>query len=110
MSGKPLIVITQGDPCGIGPEVVAKALAEGTAYEVARPVVIGCAESLRAGVAVAGVDLAVRRVSALDAAGTDPRTLDVLDEGRLDPKWIEPDVYGPRSGTPERIDWPPSTT
>ncbi len=98
MSGKPLIVITQGDPCGIGPEVVAKALAEGTAYEVARPVVIGCAESLRAGVAVAGVDLAVRRVSALDAAGTDPRTLDVLDEGRLDPKWIEPGRVVPECG------------
>ncbi len=88
MDEKPLIAITQGDPCGIGPEVVAKALAEGTAYVVARPVVIGCIESLQAGARVAGVDLRVRRVSSLDGAGTDPRAIDVLDEGQLDPKHI----------------------
>ena len=98
MDEKPLIAITQGDPCGIGPEVVAKALAEGAAYAVARPVVIGCAESLEAGAKVAGAPLRVRRISSLDGAGTDPGAIDVLDEGRLDPKHIAPGRVVPECG------------
>lgn len=98
MSEKPLIVITQGDPCGIGPEVVSKAVADGAAYTVARPVVIGCVESLEAGAKVAGVDLAIRRITSLGGAGTRAGTLDVLDEGRLDPKWIEPGRVVPECG------------
>ncbi|MCZ7537581.1 MAG: 4-hydroxythreonine-4-phosphate dehydrogenase PdxA [Acidimicrobiia bacterium] len=90
MTERPLIAITQGDPCGIGPEVVARALGGGRPYAVARPVVIGCVESMEAGVAVAGVDLKVRRISSLDGVGMDPGRLDVLDEGRLDPGRIQP--------------------
>lgn len=37
----PLIGITIGDPAGIGPEIVVKALSDRTAYEVSRPVVYG---------------------------------------------------------------------
>lgn len=40
MEAKPLIAITSGDPCGIGPEVVAKAIATGEPHG-ACPVVIG---------------------------------------------------------------------
>lgn len=90
LSEKPLIAITQGDPCGIGPEVVARALRDRRPYAMARPVVIGCRESLEDGVAVAGVDLKVRRLSSLEVAGRDPDYIDVLDEGRLDPRLIAP--------------------
>jgi 4-hydroxythreonine-4-phosphate dehydrogenase len=38
---RPVIAITLGDPVGIGPEVVAKALASGQVHRWARPVVIG---------------------------------------------------------------------
>ena len=37
MAGKPLIAITMGDPCGIGPEVVAKALAQEDVRRLCRP-------------------------------------------------------------------------
>lgn len=37
----PLIAITMGDVCGIGPEIVARALADNTTYESSRPIVIG---------------------------------------------------------------------
>ena len=37
----PRVAITMGDPCGIGPEVVARALAERTPEELARTVVVG---------------------------------------------------------------------
>ncbi|MCP4715829.1 MAG: 4-hydroxythreonine-4-phosphate dehydrogenase PdxA [Deltaproteobacteria bacterium] len=37
----PLIGITMGDPVGIGPEIIAKALIDPRLYELCRPVVIG---------------------------------------------------------------------
>ncbi|RKZ50259.1 MAG: 4-hydroxythreonine-4-phosphate dehydrogenase PdxA [Candidatus Parabeggiatoa sp. nov. 3] len=38
---KPFIAITQGDPAGIGPEIVVKSLSNPKVYEVSQPVVIG---------------------------------------------------------------------
>jgi 4-hydroxythreonine-4-phosphate dehydrogenase len=38
---RPLLAITMGDPAGIGPEVVLKALAHPTVYRQSRPLVIG---------------------------------------------------------------------
>ena len=38
---KPAIAITMGDPCGIGPEVVVKALADPQVYASCRPLVVG---------------------------------------------------------------------
>src|SRR5215213_7908551 len=38
---QPLLAITMGDPAGIGPEVVLKALAHGDVFEHCRPLVIG---------------------------------------------------------------------
>jgi 4-hydroxythreonine-4-phosphate dehydrogenase len=38
---RPLLAITSGDPAGIGPEVVLKALAHAAVYERCRPLVIG---------------------------------------------------------------------
>ena len=41
MKTRPIIGITMGDPCGIGPEIVLRALAEGAVYETCRPLVLG---------------------------------------------------------------------
>ena len=43
----PLIAVTMGDPCGIGPEIVLKALADRTLREHCRPVVFGSVDVLR---------------------------------------------------------------
>jgi 4-hydroxythreonine-4-phosphate dehydrogenase len=40
MSKKPLLGITMGDPAGIGPEIIVKALAEAGLYEICTPVVV----------------------------------------------------------------------
>ena len=36
---KPVLGITMGDAAGVGPEIIAKALADPQIYEVARPVI-----------------------------------------------------------------------
>ncbi|MDQ3524377.1 MAG: 4-hydroxythreonine-4-phosphate dehydrogenase PdxA [Chloroflexota bacterium] len=47
---RPLLAITMGDPAGIGPEIVLKALAHADVYERSRPLVIGDRRTLeRAG-------------------------------------------------------------
>lgn len=41
MSNKPIVVVTMGDPCGIGPEVVLKALLDPTVKTAARLLILG---------------------------------------------------------------------
>ena len=48
---KPLIAITMGDPAGIGPEIVVKALCDKTALAAADCVVVGDARVLSAEIA-----------------------------------------------------------
>ncbi len=59
---RPLMGITMGDPCGIGPEVILKALAREESYRVCKPLVIGHPEILIRDMAMAGVRLDVRVV------------------------------------------------
>ncbi len=47
MSTKPLIGITMGDPAGIGPEVIVKALARPLVRRLCRPVVVGSPDVLK---------------------------------------------------------------
>ena len=48
MTFKPLVAITMGDPSGIGPEVVSKALMRPGIYERMRPFVIGTVSDMEA--------------------------------------------------------------
>lgn len=83
-TSKPLLAITLGDPSGIGPEVVAKALAESGAYEIARPLVVGALHAVEAGIRDAGGDAAglrARAVDTVEGAGESLGTIDVLDDG-----------------------------
>ena len=57
------IGITMGDPAGVGPEVVMKALAHPATYETARPIVIGDAKRLEQAAAIARLALDVRAVA-----------------------------------------------
>jgi 4-hydroxythreonine-4-phosphate dehydrogenase len=44
---KPIIAITMGDPSGVGPEIIVKALARDEVRTACRPLVIGSADVLR---------------------------------------------------------------
>jgi 4-hydroxythreonine-4-phosphate dehydrogenase len=58
----PLVAITLGDPVGVGPEVVAKALAGGTLRSIARTVVIGSVPVLEKALALVDSSLSARAV------------------------------------------------
>jgi len=38
---KPILAVTMGDPAGIGPEIVVRALSHKDTYEKCRPIVTG---------------------------------------------------------------------
>jgi 4-hydroxythreonine-4-phosphate dehydrogenase len=76
---KPLVAITMGDPAGVGPEIIAKAMTDADLRERARLVVIGSAARLRQAVELTHVPLAVRPVHELSEARFDPGEIDCLD-------------------------------
>lgn len=60
---RPILAITLGDICGIGPEIVVKALQHETTYRVCNPLVVGDARMVtRAMEAVGAGDLKVQNV------------------------------------------------
>ncbi len=62
--GRPRVALTLGDPTGIGPELVARLLADATATEAAEIHVIGDGGELRRGARIAGVGLDVAETGA----------------------------------------------
>ena len=84
MADKPVIAVVIGDPGGIGPEVICKAMAAGDLYDAIRPVLIGSKEVVESATKIAGANFQIRHVDSLDDAGMDPAILDVYDTGRFD--------------------------
>jgi len=84
MSEKPIIAITMGDPSGIGPEIIAKALGQGDIYDICRPIVMGDAEVMAAAVKMVPQNLQVNPVDAIARASFRLGIIDVLDLKNID--------------------------
>jgi 4-hydroxythreonine-4-phosphate dehydrogenase len=81
---KPILAITLGDPGGIGPEIIAKALAHAAVYDQSRPLVIGERRALEAAIRITGRPLEVRVVEQPDQVGDRPGIVDLIDLGNID--------------------------
>jgi 4-hydroxythreonine-4-phosphate dehydrogenase len=91
---KPLIGITIGDPAGIGPEIVIKALSDRVSYEVSRPVVYGDRCIIERSLTDLGASLDLNQVSSPGEGRFQVGTLDFVDTEILS----EPVAYGEISG------------
>lgn len=79
------IAITMGDPAGIGPEIVVKALSNETIYEKCIPVVIGDHEALKDAIAFSKLELALQKIgNPTDALGK-YGIVEFIDLGYLNP-------------------------
>src|SRR5437870_11680324 len=76
---RPLLGITMGDPAGIGPEVVAKALAGATVRRLCRPLVIGSFPVMQQAVKNLKLTMNVIRVEGHEAVSPRRNHLAVLD-------------------------------
>lgn len=79
MSERPLIAITLGDPSGVGPEVIAKALAQPIVHEQGRLFVIGDAAAVRQAITEVGSAAIVRPIDEPADADSSIGTIDVLE-------------------------------
>lgn len=84
LNSKPRIAITMGDPTGVGPEIIAAALADPAIRKICRPLVLGDAGAMARGIVISGASLNVVRVPAFpteDSADILPlREVSVLAE------------------------------
>ena len=85
---KPAIAITMGDPCGIGPEVVVKALADPQVYASCRPVVVGNTFAMQQALKLTGLPLTINETDDPTSAGENPAVVDVVDIHNLNPEDI----------------------
>ncbi len=95
---RPAVAVTMGDPCGIGPEVVAKAVSEPWVYAACRPLVVGNTFAMERAISLTGVPLKINLMEDPEAAGRDPAVLDLFDPGNLDPEHITPGEISPPCG------------
>lgn len=97
----PTIAITMGDPAGIGPEIVARALGEAEIRAACQPVVVGDPRILGRALELVKSPLRVRTVQGVRGVGADPGSLDVLPAGEIDPTTLKPGTLDARWGHSE---------
>jgi 4-hydroxythreonine-4-phosphate dehydrogenase len=81
MDERPTVGITLGDPAGVGPEIVVKALTDRRLYEQIRPVLFGNPAVLERAVRVVGATAAVHAVERPPDAHGAPDVLDIVATG-----------------------------
>ena len=100
---KPTIAVTMGDPAGIGPEIVVRALGETAVRDCCDPVVVGDPRIFAKAVELVKSPLRVRTVEGPRGAGVDPGSLGVLTAGEVDPASLTPGTLDARWGHSEAM-------
>jgi 4-hydroxythreonine-4-phosphate dehydrogenase len=96
---RPLLAITLGDPAGIGPEVVLKALRHGDVYQRCRPLVVGDRRILERTAAWLGApELAYEVVGSPADGRYAPGTATLLDLANATPEECPPGQISPAAG------------
>jgi len=65
-ANNPVIAITIGDPTGVGPEVIVKAIASGRLHSSCRPIVLGRTAILQKATELSGISLDIVEVDSVD--------------------------------------------
>ncbi len=86
---KPIIAVTMGDPAGIGPEIVAKSIADKATYDVARCIVIGDKKVMEKAIEIVGADLKVNVVDSPADGDYSYGVLNMIDLDNIDMSMFE---------------------
>jgi 4-hydroxythreonine-4-phosphate dehydrogenase len=95
---RPVLGLTIGDPAGIGPEVVAKAVTQEEVRRACRPLVIGEARLLKRAIRLCRLDVPVRPVASVAETRGDAGTVEVLDLKNIEPASCPPGVISAECG------------
>ncbi len=91
----PTIGITMGDPVGIGPEIIVKALAQEEAFACCRPLVFGDANVLKEANRVLDSPCNINPVRGVEETKGTPGMIDLIELSHID-------LNGFRFGTPKK--------
>jgi len=81
---KPLIAVTMGDPAGIGPEIVARTVADKDLFEETNCIVIGDSQVLEQAIALTGTGLRINNVEAPESGDYSAGVLNLIDLDNVD--------------------------
>ncbi len=98
MEDRPLIGVTIGDPAGVGPEIVVRALAQESLHRYARLVVIGSESVVRAALRLVEEPPAIHPIQKPADGAFSHGTLDLIDLANLDFDNLVPGVAQPEAG------------
>lgn len=75
----PILAITMGDPAGIGPEIIVKALQQPDVYRKCRPLVVGNALIMQRAVEAVGLKTKIHSIQNVSEARFEMNTIDVYN-------------------------------
>ncbi len=87
---RPLIAVPIGDPAGIGPEIVVKALAGTEVRAAARVVVIGDRRVLEGALALAGTGMTLKSIARPEDGDWSAGTINLIDLDNVDARAFRP--------------------
>ena len=94
MADRPVVGITMGDPAGIGPEIIIKALCKPDVYEVCRPVVLGDKNVLSAAfsslASAVGKHVCLNEISSASMSKGVFQMIDIISLSALSPGTVIP--------------------
>ena len=85
----PILGITMGDPSGVGPEIIIKALSYKSIYEICNPIVIGDAKVIKKAIELFNNDLKINAADETKNSKFTLGTIDVYDLNNVDVDKLE---------------------
>lgn len=95
---QPRIGALPGDPCGVGPELAAKLLAERDILKQAQVIAIGDRRIFQMGAEVSGVSLEMQTIQDIQALPEDSETVYCLDYPTIAPNEVTRSEVSPKAG------------
>ena len=95
---KPILALTMGDPVGVGPEIIVKALVDARIYQVCRPLVLGDLSALERARLALDPALKIHLADRPAAGRYQQGTLDLMPLSQLAPADLEYGRPTPASG------------
>ena len=95
---RPVIAVTMGDPAGIGPEIIVKALATPEIYQWCRPIALGNAQIFRRATQKTRSSLRIREMADIHQATFSKNTLTVLNCTQVGMDDFKPGIPSAKTG------------
>lgn len=96
---RPVVGITMGDPAGIGPEIIVKAILEYDINKICRPVVIGDAEVIKKILKTCRLRAEIKVIEKIASAPAGSGKIEIIDLHNIDVKRLKYGVPGKTCGS-----------